>query len=384
MSDEIRPFRVEVSDAVLDDLRERLARTRWPDEIPDSGWGYGTNLAYLQELCDHWRTKFDWRVHEDRFNRWPHFLTDIDGQQIHFIHARSPEPDALPLIITHGWPGSVSEFLDVIEPLRNPREHGGDPADAFHVVAPSLPGYGWSGPTVAPGWDVQKVAEAWAKLMARLGYDRYGAQGGDWGAMTSARLAAIDGDHMVGLHSNMLLAFPSDPSTVQLNEQEAADLASAGEFMTTGAAYQEIQGKNPQTLGYGLTDSPAGLAGWIVEKFFHWTDNNGNPEDAVTRDQILTNLTVYWVTKTINSSIRLYCESQRGRNFGPSDDFVKVPTGVAVFPKEMFRIPRAYAESRFNVVQYNRFDRGGHFAALEEPDLLIEDVRTFFRQVRNS
>jgi microsomal epoxide hydrolase len=384
MSEEIRPFRVEVPDAVLEDLRERLARTRWPDEIPNSGWGYGTNLAYLQELCDHWCTKFDWRAQEERFNRWPHFLTDIDGQQIHFIHARSPEPDALPLIITHGWPGSVAEFLDIIEPLRDPRANGGDPADAFHVVAPSLPGYGWSGPTVAPGWDVQKVAETWAKLMARLGYDRYGAQGGDWGAMTSARLAAIDGDHMVGLHSNMLLAFPSDPSTVQLDEQEAADLASAGEFMTTGAAYQEIQGKNPQTLGYGLTDSPAGLAGWIVEKFFHWTDNNGSPEDAVTRDQILTNLTVYWVTKTINSSIRLYCESQRGQNFGPTDDFIKVPTGVAVFPKEMFRIPRAFAESRFNVVQYNRFDRGGHFAALEEPDLLIQDVREFFRQVRNS
>jgi microsomal epoxide hydrolase len=384
MSDDIRPFRVEVPDAVLDDLRERLARTRWPDEIPDSGWSYGTNLAYLQDLCDHWRTKFDWRVQEERFNRWPHFLTDIDGQQIHFIHALSPEPDALPLVITHGWPGSVSEFLDVIEPLRNPRENGGDPADAFHVVAPSLPGYGWSGPTVAPGWDVQKVAETWAKLMARLGYDRYGAQGGDWGAMTSARLAAMDADHMVGLHSNMLLAFPKDPSTVQLDEQEAADLAAAGEFMTTGAAYQEIQGKNPQTLGYGLTDSPAGLAGWIVEKFFHWTDNNGNPEDAVSRDQILTNLTVYWVTKTINSSIRLYCESQRGQNFGPTDEFVTVPTGVAVFPKEMFRIPRAYAESRFNVVQYNRFDRGGHFAALEEPDLLIQDVREFFRRVRAS
>ena len=381
-TDDVRPFRVDVPDAVLDDLRDRLARTRWPDQIPNSAWDYGTDLGYLQELCDHWRAKFDWREQEERFNRWPHFVTEIDGQNVHFIHARSPEPDALPLVITHGWPGSVSEFLDIIEPLRDPRAHGGDPADAFHVVAPSLPGYGWSGPTTTPGWDAQHVAEAWKTLMARLGYDRYGAQGGDWGAMVSARLAAIDTDHMAGLHTHMLLAFPTDPSTVQLTDLEAADLAAAGEFMTKGAAYQEIQGKNPQTLGYGLTDSPAGLAGWIVEKFWAWTDNNGNPEDAVTREQLLTNLTVYWVTNTINSSVRLYCESQRGQNFGPSDAYVSVPTGVAVFPKEIFRIPRAYAEARFNVKRYTRFDRGGHFAALEEPDLLVADIRDFFREVR--
>jgi microsomal epoxide hydrolase len=373
MSDEIRPFRIEVPEADLEDLRDRLSRTRWPDQIPGSGWGYGTDGAYLQELCDHWRAKFDWRVQEERFNRWPHFLTTIDGQQIHFIHARSDNPDALPLIITHGWPGSVAEFLDVIEPLR----------EDFHVVAPSLPGYGWSGPTVEPGWDAARVAQAWKTLMARLGYDRYGAQGGDWGAMISARLAAIDSEHMVGLHSNMLLAFPADPSTVELTPEEQADLAAAGAFMTTGAAYQEIQGKNPQTLGYGLTDSPAGLAGWIVEKFYAWTDNNGNPEDAVTRDQILTNLTVYWVTKTINSSVRLYCESQRGQNFGPSDEYVTVPTATAVFPKEIFRIPEAYAASRYNLVRYTRFDRGGHFAALEEPDLLIQDVRAFFASLQS-
>jgi microsomal epoxide hydrolase len=371
-SSEIRPFRVEVPEDVLDDLRDRLARTRWPDQIPGSGWDYGTDLAYLQDLCDHWRAKFDWRAQEERFNRWPHFLTDIDGQQIHFIHARSDDPNALPLIITHGWPGSVAEFLDVIEPLR----------ETFHVVAPSLPGYGWSGPTTEPGWDVQRVAEAWKALMARLGYERYGAQGGDWGAMVSARLAAIDADHMVGLHSNMLLAFPADASGIELTEQETADLAAAGEFMTRGAAYQEIQGKNPQTLGYGLTDSPAGLAGWIVEKFRAWTDNEGSPDDAVTRDQLLTNLTVYWVTRTINSSIRLYCESRRTGRFGPTGEYVTVPTAAAVFPEEMFRIPRAYAESRFNLVRYTRFDRGGHFAALEEPDLLVQDVQAFFRDLR--
>ena len=368
---EFRPFRVAVPDAVLDDLRERLARTRWPDQIPGSGWDYGTNLDYLRDLCDHWQTKFDWRAQEDRFNRWPHFLTEIDGQNIHFIHARCDDPDALPIILTHGWPGSVSEFLDVIEPLRG----------RFHLVVPSLPGYGWSGPTTEPGWDVARVAEAWKVLMARLGYARYGAQGGDWGAMVTMRLAAIDGEHVAGLHSNMLLAFPPAGTEIPLSDEEAADVAAAGEFMKRGAAYQEIQGKNPQTLGYGLTDSPAGLAGWIVEKFREWTDNDGSPEDAVTRDQILTNLTVYWVTKTINSSIRLYCESQRGRNFGPSDLYVSVPTAVAVFPKEIFRIPRAYAESRFNVVRYTRFDRGGHFAALEEPDLFVQDVQEFFSEV---
>jgi pimeloyl-ACP methyl ester carboxylesterase len=371
-SDELRPFRVEVAEAVLDDLRDRLARTRWPDQIPGSGWGYGTDLAYLQDVCDQWRAKFDWRAQEERFNRWPHFLTDIDGQQIHFIHARSDDPSALPLIITHGWPGSVAEFLDVIEPLRQ----------TFHVVVPSLPGYGWSGPTTEPGWDVQRVAEAWKTLMARLGYDRYGAQGGDWGAMVSARLAVTDPEHMVGLHSNMLLAFPADASGIELSESEVADLASAGEFMTRGTAYQEIQGKNPQTLGYGLTDSPAGLAGWIVEKFRAWTDNEGSPDDAVTRDQLLTNLTVYWVTKTINSSIRLYCESRRTDRFGPAGEYVTVPTAAAVFPKEIFRIPRAYAETRFNLVRYTRFDRGGHFAALEEPDLLVQDVQEFFRDLR--
>jgi microsomal epoxide hydrolase len=367
-SDELRSFRVDVPESVLDDLRDRLARTHWPDQIAGSGWSYGTDLAYLQSVCDDWQNKFDWRAQEDRFNRWPHFLTEIDGQQIHFIHARSENSNAFPLIITHGWPGSVAEFLDIIEPLRTD----------FHLVVPSLPGYGWSGPTTTPGWHVQRVADAWATLMARLGYERYGAQGGDWGAMVSALLAATDPDHVVGLHSNMLLAFPADASGIELTESETADLAAAGEFMTRGAAYQEVQGKNPQTLGYGLTDSPAGLAGWIIEKFYAWTDNDGSPDDAVTRDQLLTNLTLYWATKTINSSVRLYCESQRAGRFGPAGEYIATPTASAVFPKEIFRVPRAYAESRFNLVRYTRFDRGGHFAALEEPDLLVQDIRDFF------
>jgi microsomal epoxide hydrolase len=382
MGDELRPFRVDVPDAVLTDLRDRLTRTRWPDQIPGSGWDYGTDLTYLRDLCETWRTSFDWHKQEERFNRWPHFLTDVDGQQVHFIHARSPEPDALPLIITHGWPGSVAEFLDVIGPLSDPRAHGGDPADAFHVVCPSIPGYGWSGPTREPGWDVRRVSEAWKTLMARLGYDRYGAQGGDWGAIISSDLGLVDAEHLAGIHVNMLLAFPPADWNGELTAQEQADVDGLTHFLQTGTAYQEVHGKNPQTLGYGLTDSPVGLASWIIEKFWAWTDNNGNPEDAVTRDELLTNLTVYWVTNTINSSVRLYCESQRSGRFGPVGARVDVPTGAAVFPKEILKAPRAWADKAYDLRRYTRFDRGGHFAALEEPDLLIEDVRAFFRELR--
>ncbi len=382
MSSELRTFRVEVPDSVLDDLRTRLANTRWPDEIPDQGWRYGTSLAYLRELCETWRTAYDWRTYEARFNQWDHVLTEIDGTQVHAIHAPSPEPGALPLVITHGWPGSVSEFLDVIDPLRDPRAHGGDPADAFHVVAPSIPGYGWSGPTRDPGWDVYRVAQATAELMHRLGYDRYGAQGGDWGSMVSSQLGVVDAAHVCGVHVNMPLGRPPENGP-ELTEAEQAGLAHMGTFMETGSAYQQIQGKNPQTLGYGLTDSPAGLAGWIVEKFHHWTHHpDGDLETAVTRDQILTNLTVYWVTGTINSSVRLYFETMGSGAQRPPFDRVDVPTGCAIFPGELVQMPRSWAEQMYNIVHWERYDRGGHFAALEEPDLYLQDVRKFFRLVR--
>ncbi len=376
---DIRDHRIDVPESVLDDLRARLAAAHWPDEIEGQGWTYGTSLAYLRDLCETWRTTFDWRAQEDRFNRWPHHLATFDDQDVHFIHARSPEPDAMPLIVTHGWPGSVSEFLDVIEPLRDPRSHGGDPADAFHVVAPSIPGYGWSGPTRSPGWDVRRVAETWKGLMARLGYERYGAQGGDWGSMISSQLAALDAEHVCGLHLNMVIGMPGEG---ELSAEEQADLDATTAFMNVGSAYQQIQGKNPQTLGYGLTDSPVGLAGWIVEKFHHWTHHpDGDLETAVTRDQILTNLTVYWVTKTINSSVRLYFESQRSGRFPPFER-VTVPTGCAIFPGELVKMPEAWARNLYAVTHYRRYDRGGHFAALEEPDLFVGDVREFFRSVR--
>jgi epoxide hydrolase len=378
MPDAIESFTIDTPQAVLDDLRARLANTRWPDEIPDTDWTYGTDLAYLEELCRSWE-RFDWHAVEGRFNQWENITTTIDGQNVHAIHARSPEPDALPLVITHGWPGSVAEFLDVIEPLRDPRNHGGDASDAFHVIAPSIPGYGWSGPTSSTGWDVRRVAEAWKVLMARLGYDRYGAQGGDWGSMISSQLGVVDPEHVAGVHLNMVLGIPDDSP---LTETEQADMASTSAFIEKGSAYQQIQGRNPQTLSYGLTDSPAGLAGWIVEKFHHWTHHpDGDLETAVTREQILANLTVYWVTKTINSSTRLYFESRKTGRFPPFER-LETPTGCAIFPGEIVRMPEKWSRNLYNVTHYKRFDRGGHFAAMEEPDLFIGDVREFFRTVR--
>ena len=303
---------IAIPDELLDDLRLRLGHTRWPDELPDVGWDYGTDMSTLQALCRTWRDTYDWRPTEARLNAWPQYRTTIGGTPIHVIVARSPEPDAMPLLLTHGWPGSVTEFLDVIEPLRNPVAHGGDAADAFHVVVPSLPGFGFSGPTTGPGWDVKAVAEAWAELMSRLGFDRYLAQGGDWGSFVSTWLGLVDPEHLAGIHLNMAVGFPGDG---ELTESEGVDLAEMGEFLANGCAYQEIQGKNPQTLAYGLADSPAGLAGWILEKFWAWTDHDGNLFDAVSEQAILDNLTSYWVTGTIGSSTRIYFETMRTGRF---------------------------------------------------------------------
>lgn len=377
---DIEPFDITVADEVLVDLKDRLGRTRWPDQIPDTGWDYGTNRAYLQELCAYWRDEYDWREHEARLKAWDHFRTEIDGQRIHFIHAPSPVAGARPLLLSHGWPGSVVEFLHVIEPLRDPEAHGGDPADAFHVVAPSLPGYGWSGPTTDRGWHPKRIAVAFAELMARLGYDGYVAQGGDWGAMITTQLGLQDAGHVAGIHLNMLIALPGPDD--ELTEEEQRAMADAMAVMTDGAGYQQIQGTRPQTLSYGLNDSPAGLAGWIAEKFHSWTDNDGTIESAVSRDDLLTNITTYWVTGTINSSTRLYYEAMKAGLFGPQGARVEVPTGGAVFPKEILRASRRFAERAYDVVHWSTFDRGGHFAALEVPDLLTADIREFARRLR--
>jgi microsomal epoxide hydrolase len=381
----IQPFRIHVPDAVLDDLRQRLARTRFPDEIPGSGWGYGTELAYLKELVAYWRDKFDWRAAEAKLNAIPQFQTVVDGLSTHFLHVRSPEPDALPLLVSHGWPGSIFEFTKIVGPLADPRAHGGEPRDAFHVIAPSLPGYGFSQAPREPGWDARRIAEHFARLMEQLGYARYGAQGGDWGSLISVQLALVAPQPVCGIHINLVIAGPPEGAANPmqgLTPDELAALADAARFQKDETGYQQIQGTKPQTLGYGLNDSPAGLAAWIVEKFRTWSDCDGDVEKRFTKDELLTNITIYWVTQSITSSTRLYCETMRAGRFGPTSGQLEVPTACAIFPKEILRPPRAWCESRFDVRRYTKFPRGGHFAALEEPELLVDDVRAFFRELR--
>ena len=376
ISSEIRPFRVDVPEADLDDLRDRLGRTRWPDELPGSGWSYGVSLDRVKELAGYWRTAYDWRVHEARLNEFPQFTTIIDRQNVHFLHVRSPEPDALPLIITHGWPGSVAEFLEVLGPLADPRAHGGDPADAFHVVAPSIPGYGFSGPTTETGWDVSRIARAWAELMRRLGYPRYGAQGGDWGARISPELARVDPAHVVGLHVNAFVAVPSGdpPKREGLSDSERARLDRLGNWRAERSGYSQIQATRPQTLAYALADSPVGQLAWYTE----WYDDYGHRVGAIDRDAILTNVSLYWLTGTAASAARLYREA--AASWGREVERSAVPTGMAVFPGDS--TVRTFAEREHAIVHWSEFDRGGHFAALQAPDLLVDDVRAFFRGLR--
>lgn len=382
MSEAIVPFRCDVPERVLDDLRERLARTRFPDEVNDADWSYGTDLAYLKELCTYWRETFDWRAQEAALNRFPSFVTEIDGLSLHFLHAPSPRPDAMPLVVTHGWPGSVFEFLDIIDRLRDPAAHGADPGDAFHVVCPSIPGYGFSEAAHAPGMHPLRVSEMIAKLMARLGYDRYGAQGGDWGSMISHGLGLADPKHCAGIHVNMVVAGPpagAENPLEGLSPAELENLAEARRIQDEEMGYFRVQSTKPQTLGVGLNDSPAGLASWIVEKFRTWSDCNGDVESIFSRDRLLANITLYWVTGTITSSTRLYLESKRA-GLGVADH--PVPLGCAVFPRELIRSPRRWVESHFDVRQWTEMPRGGHFAAMEVPDLLAADVRSFFRPLR--
>jgi epoxide hydrolase len=382
---EVQPFRIDIPDAALDDLRDRLARTRWPDELPGAGWAYGVPLGYLRELAEYWRAGYDWRAQEARLNQFPQFITTIDGARVHFLHVRSPEPQALPVVITHGWPGSVAEFLDVIGPLTDPGAHGGDPADAFHLVIPSIPGYGFSGPTDGTGWTTARVAKAWAELMRRLGYQRYGAQGGDWGAFVSPEVGRADPDHVVGVHVNAatfgFIPF-GDVGSEELatfTDAEKARLQRLKWFLSDGNAYFQIQATRPQTLAYGLTDSPVGQLAWNVEKFKEWTHPAEDPpERAVDRDQLLTNVMLYWLTGTAGSAARLYYENMHAASWGQPP--ATTPTGVAVFAEDV--AIRRYAERTNNIVHWSEFDRGGHFAAMEAPDLFVQDVRACFRPLR--
>ena len=384
---EVTPFKVQVSDATLEDLRERLTRTRWPDEISGSEWGYGSNLAYVKELVDYWLTRFDWRAQEAFINSFAHFRTTVDGLGIHFIHEGGKGPDPLPLIVTHGWPSTFFEMLKIIPRLTDPAAYGGDPADSFDVIVPSMPGYGFSDPSQEPGMNISRIADLWAKLMTEnLGYQRFGAQGGDWGASITARLGFAYPEQVAGIHVTAVSSASMSPDlgagTRELSESELTLLEEREQWRLAEGGYSHIQGTKPQTLSYGLNDSPTGLAAWIVEKFRTWSDCAGDVESRFTKDELLSNITLYWATQSIGSSTRLYYESQHNPwTFQPGES-IRVPCAVALFPADLSHPPREWAERSYNVQRWTEMPRGGHFAALEEPDLLAQDVREFFRALR--
>ena len=381
MALEVTPFHAEIDDAVLVDLRERLRRTRLPNQVAGIGWEQGTELGFLEELLAHWRDEYDWRACEARLNAFEQVVTEVDGQRLHAVVARSPESDATPLLLVHGWPGSVIEFLDVLGPLTDPVAHGGEARDAFHVVCPSLPGFGFSGPTHERGWHPRRIAAACVELMEALGFEHYGAQGGDWGSIVTANVADLVPDRVIGLHLNFVtVSRPKDGPPLTSGDEAA--FARMLEWRRDGAGYQEIQGTRPQTLGYGLDDSAAGLAAWIAEKFRAWSDCDGDVERSFTKDQLLDNITLYWVTGTGASSCRIYWEMRQVGRAGIPQAFVAIPTGVANFPAEVTKLPRAWVEARYNLVHWTEPERGGHFAAMEVPGLFVDDVRTFFRLVR--
>ena len=362
------PFRIAIPDADLADLKERLARTRWPEAECVDDWTQGIPLNYTRELADYWAHEYDWRARETALNRFDHFTTDIDGLGIHFIHQRSPDDDAFPLLITHGWPGSIVEFHKVIEPLT---------AAGFHVVSPSLPGYGFSDKPTGTGWGVAKIAEAWETLMGRLGYERYGAQGGDWGAAVTTQIGR-NGGRCAAIHLNMPLGAPPGNLDNPTEEEQQA-LARLGYYRKWDNGYAKQQSTRPQTIGYGLVDSPVGQLAWIVEKFWSWTDCDGHPENVLTRDELLDNVMLYWATASAASSARLYWESFTA--FGGGEP-VKLPTGVAAFPKEILRTPRSWCEAGYHITHWTTMPRGGHFAAFEQPELFVDDVSAFFATVR--
>ena len=376
----IEPFRIDIAEGELEDLKSRLANTRWPEKETPDDWSQGIPLAYVREVADYWLNAYDWRRAEARINAHDQFTTEIDGLDIHFLHVRSPHEHALPLVMTHGWPGSIVEFLKVIGPLTRPEAHGGDRADAFHLVCPSLPGYGFSGKPAQPGWGVEKIADTWAALMARLGYGRYVAQGGDWGALVTMHTGPRDPEHCAAIHLNMVVATPDPDTMSDLTPQEKLALEGMAYYQQWDSGYSKQQSTRPQTLGYGLVDSPVGQMAWIFEKFWRWTDCDGHPENALTRDEMLDNVMLYWLTASGASSARLYWESFGG---GRDEFEIATPVGCSIFPKEIFRCSRRWAEKRFpNIIHWNEPDKGGHFAAFEQPELFVTEVRDCFRPVR--
>jgi epoxide hydrolase len=371
---QLQPFRIHVPDDVLDDLRSRLSRTRWPEAECVDDWSQGIPLEYTRSLADYWANEYDWRSREAALNRFNQFTTEIDGLDIHFIHQRSPHADAFPVVFTHGWPGSIVEFHKVIDPLTNPTAHGGRAEDALHVVCPSLPGYGFSGKPNRTGWGVEKIANAWDQLMVSLGYNRYGAQGGDWGSAVTTQLGR-NGAHCAAIHLNMPVGRPTKESLANPTEEEKQALAALAQHRSTGTGYSKQQSTRPQTLGYGLADSPVGQMAWIVEKFWAWMDCDGHPENVLTKDELLDNVMMYWVTDSGASSARLYWESFKAWG---SMSRVELPTGIAAFPGEILPAPRSWCEPVYNITHWTTMPRGGHFAAFEQPELFVDDVRAFF------
>ena len=382
---EVKPFTIAVEDSVLEDLRHRLADTRWPDEIPGSEWDYGSNLAYLKELVEYWRTGFDWRAQEAKLNAFSHFKSQVDGLDIHFIHERGKGPDPIPLVITHGWPSCFFEMTKIIPLLSDPASHGGDAADSFDVVAPSLPGFGFSDHAKDRGMEVQRVAGMWNKLMTQnLGYPRYAAQGGDIGGGVTASLGFAHADSLFGIHLTSITR-PTPyfgPGSRPVIASEQALIDQRAQWFLDEGGYNHIQGTKPQTLAYGLNDSPAGLAAWIVEKYRTWSDCGGDVEKSYTKDELLTIIMIYWVTQTISSSTRMYFENQKSVWTMEKDQKVPAPAGMAMFPQEISKPPREWAERSYDVRRWTEMPRGGHFAALEEPQLLAEEIRAFFRPFR--
>ncbi|GAA4996788.1 epoxide hydrolase family protein [Pseudonocardia tropica] len=385
MTDEtVHPFRIDVPQEQLDDLADRLSRTRLPAPLPGDGWDTGVPVSYLAEIVAHWRDHYDWRAAEAGINAYPQLTTTIDGQDVHALHVRSPEPGALPLVLTHGWPGSVVEFLDVIGPLTDPAAHGGDPADAFHVVVPSLPGFGFSGPVADDGWTTARIARAWDELMRRLGYDRYGTQGGDIGAAVAPEVARVAPDRVVGVHVNGSLGAPmhalTDDETAALTDAERDRVRRIGAFMQEEFGYIAIQSTRPQLVGAALTDSPVGQLAWILDKFREWTHPRHElPDRILDRDRLLTNVMLYWLTGTAGSSAYVGYALDAG-SWGEPEQPSGVPTGVIQFAHDVGI--RRYAEPAHRITRWTEVDRGGHFAALEEPELLVADVRAFFRELR--
>ena len=375
---EITPFTINTPEEQLTDLRNRINNTRWAEEECVDDWSQGIPLTYVREIADYWANQYDWRKSEQYLNTFDHFQTNIEDLAIHFIHQKSPHPDAYPLIITHGWPGSIVEFHKVIQPLVDPTKHGGKAEDAFHVVCPSLPGYGFSGKPSQSGWGVEKIAETWDQLMVRLGYENYGAQGGDWGAAVTTQIGRNIG-HCDAIHINMPIGRPTPESLQDPTEEEKSALEGLTYYQEWDSGYSKQQSTRPQTLGYGLVDSPVGQMAWIIEKFWSWMDCDGHPENTLTRDELLDNVMLYWLTASGASSARLYWESFG--SFGGGDK-VELPTGVASFPKEIIRSPRRWCEESYNITHWTTMPKGGHFGAFEQPELFINDLRIFFKTIR--